>query len=327
MADLKISQLPAATVPLAGSEVLPIVQSGTTKQVSITNVLAGAASLGANTFTAAQEWATGTAVASAATINLNTTTGNRVHITGTTTITAVTLTRGPRTLIFDGILTLTHNATTNSLPGAANITTAVGDRAIYESDGTTVYCVSYIKVSGTAVVVAPAPNGLVLLSTVVASNSATVDMETTFNSTYDQYLITISAYRPQTSNTALHARFKQGGSYTAAGYQYHSSNLATALATYAATASASATEIVIAPGISSSFVSNFDIRIPTPTVVDFPRLFGHGAFFSAVAGSVSQAIPMGYQNDTSGAIQGVRFLSSSGNITAGTFRLYGIANS
>lgn len=43
MADLKISQLPAATVPLAGTEVLPIVQSGTTKQVSIDNLTAGKA--------------------------------------------------------------------------------------------------------------------------------------------------------------------------------------------------------------------------------------------------------------------------------------------
>jgi len=94
---------------------------------------------------------TGASIASAATINLDTATGNRVHITGTTAITAVTLTRGPRTVIFDGILTLTHNATTNNLPGAADITTAASDRAIYESDGTTVYCVSYIKASGEAV--------------------------------------------------------------------------------------------------------------------------------------------------------------------------------
>ena len=41
MADVKISGLPASTVPLAGTEVLPIVQSGTTKQVSIANVTAG----------------------------------------------------------------------------------------------------------------------------------------------------------------------------------------------------------------------------------------------------------------------------------------------
>ena len=95
---------------------------------------------------------TGTNIASASTINLNTATGNRVHVTGTTTITAVTLTRGPRTVIFDDVLTLTHHATTNNLPGAANITTAAGDRAIYEGDGTTVFCVNYIKASGQTVV-------------------------------------------------------------------------------------------------------------------------------------------------------------------------------
>jgi hypothetical protein len=39
MADLKISQLPAATTPLAGTEVLPIVQSGSTVQVSVDNLL------------------------------------------------------------------------------------------------------------------------------------------------------------------------------------------------------------------------------------------------------------------------------------------------
>lgn len=39
MADTKISALPASTTPLAGTEVLPIVQSGTTKQVSVNNML------------------------------------------------------------------------------------------------------------------------------------------------------------------------------------------------------------------------------------------------------------------------------------------------
>jgi len=41
MADTKISALPASTVPLAGTEVLPIVQSSTTKQVSVSNLTAG----------------------------------------------------------------------------------------------------------------------------------------------------------------------------------------------------------------------------------------------------------------------------------------------
>jgi hypothetical protein len=148
-ANSNITSLSGLTTPLS------IAQGGTnaiTGAAALTSL--GAAALSANTFTAAQEWASGTAIASASTINLNTATGNRVHITGTTTITAVTLTRGPRTLIFDGILTLTHNATTNNLPGAANITTAAGDRAIYESDGTTVYCVSYITAASTVATLA-----------------------------------------------------------------------------------------------------------------------------------------------------------------------------
>lgn len=43
MADLKISALTASTTPLAGTEVLPIVQSGTTKQVSVANLTTGRA--------------------------------------------------------------------------------------------------------------------------------------------------------------------------------------------------------------------------------------------------------------------------------------------
>ena len=135
--------------------------------VSAVNGTSGAviniATTGANIFTGRQSFATGAAIASAGTLNLDAALdGNRHHITGTTAITAVTLTRGPRTLIFDGVLTLTHNATTNNLPGAANIITAVGDRAIYESDGTTVYCVSYIRASGFAVIGSVGDHGIAI---------------------------------------------------------------------------------------------------------------------------------------------------------------------
>lgn len=41
MADVKISALPASTTPLAGTEVVPLVQSGTTKNVSVANLTAG----------------------------------------------------------------------------------------------------------------------------------------------------------------------------------------------------------------------------------------------------------------------------------------------
>lgn len=43
MADLKISQLTGATTPLAGTEVLPVVQGGATRQVSVENLTTGRA--------------------------------------------------------------------------------------------------------------------------------------------------------------------------------------------------------------------------------------------------------------------------------------------
>jgi hypothetical protein len=43
MADSKISALPASTTPLAGTEVLPIVQSGATVKVAVSDLTAGRA--------------------------------------------------------------------------------------------------------------------------------------------------------------------------------------------------------------------------------------------------------------------------------------------
>lgn len=94
------------------------------------------------------EWVKGADIASPAggTLDLTAATGNAVHVTGTNAITAVTLGSGMwRLVIFDGALTLTHHATTNNLPGAANITTATNDRALYWADGTTSYCVSFTR--------------------------------------------------------------------------------------------------------------------------------------------------------------------------------------
>lgn len=91
-------------------------------------------------------------VASAATVNLTAVGSNTAHLTGTTGIGAFTMTSGQVVdVIFDGVLTLTHHVTNNNLPGAANITTAAGDRARYWYDGTTVWCVAYNRADGTPV--------------------------------------------------------------------------------------------------------------------------------------------------------------------------------
>ena len=94
MADLKISALPAATVPLAGTEVLPIVQSGSTVQVSVNNLTAGKA-VSASTVTATT---TVTAATLLGTLDTNvaaaklTVSGTSVVASGTDSNISVTLT-------------------------------------------------------------------------------------------------------------------------------------------------------------------------------------------------------------------------------------------
>jgi hypothetical protein len=75
-------------------------------------------------------------LASATTTDIGAQNSVFLNITGTTTITSFgTNYNGPRYVRFDGALTLTHNATTLILPGAANITTAAGDSAIVVPSG------------------------------------------------------------------------------------------------------------------------------------------------------------------------------------------------
>lgn len=94
---------------------------------------------GANTAVGALDKlnAVGGNIASAATTDLATATGVSVAITGTATITALgTVPPGVlRFLTFAGGSTLTHNATSLILPGAANIVTAAGDTAMAQSLG------------------------------------------------------------------------------------------------------------------------------------------------------------------------------------------------
>jgi hypothetical protein len=72
MPNTKISALTAATTPLAGTEVLPIVQAGTTDQVSVANLTAGRAVSGLSFATANMTMgASAITVGAAATYNLN----------------------------------------------------------------------------------------------------------------------------------------------------------------------------------------------------------------------------------------------------------------
>lgn len=95
----------------------------------------------------------GADIASATTTNLANATGWYLDITGTTTITGFgTVNAGQIYMLrFTGALTLTYNASSLILPGAANITTAAGDVAFMMSLGSGNWrCLVYQRASGLA---------------------------------------------------------------------------------------------------------------------------------------------------------------------------------
>lgn len=107
----------------------------------------------------------GADIASATTTDLGAVAGLFHDITGTTTITGFgTIGAGIWKVIkFEGALTLTHNATSLILPGAANITTVAGDIAWMVSEGSGNWrCALYQKTGG-----------VITLATTQASTSGT----------------------------------------------------------------------------------------------------------------------------------------------------------
>lgn len=93
----------------------------------------------------------GSALAASATVNLSSATGNYLHITGTGTISSFgSCPAGARfVLVFDGVCTLTYNATSLIIPGSANITTAANDCCMIVSEGSGNWrVVGYFPIAG-----------------------------------------------------------------------------------------------------------------------------------------------------------------------------------
>jgi len=129
----------------------------------------------------------------------------------------------------------------------------------------------------------------------------------------------------------LQLRMKLGGAYNTAGpYSYRSSRLPSNTATYSASSTESATSILVgnATSFGTGSANSLDFVLYTfnPASTAFNKhVIWQGICQEGVnmtsfsgAGNCSAAVT---------ALTGLRFFASSGNLVAGSFRLYGIANS
>lgn len=90
----------------------------------------------------------GSTIASGTTTDLSTVKGQYVTVSGTSTITSFGTAKAGwmKFLRFSGVATITYNATSMILPGAASITTAPGDYALFVSEGSGNWrCLNYFS--------------------------------------------------------------------------------------------------------------------------------------------------------------------------------------
>lgn len=265
----------------------------------------------------------GTAIPSAATVNLTTATGNLVHITGTTTITAITIPSGAeRTVVFDGVLTLT-NGVNLILPTGANITTAAGDSMKVRGDGSAARVVSYTTATGRALAVTNP--GLVLVAgPFTPTAAANIDFLTAFSAAYDDYKIVFEGINPGSNvNDTINMRLAVAGSAdTGSNYLFVNANNSSSTA---------ATSWVLNGGfsVSGNRGANFEIIVTNVNTTSATQMKGGVILGSDLTGSplaVSAQIKGAAYINTA-AVTGFRLFLSGGTSFAaqGIVKVYGIS--
>jgi len=222
--------------------------------------------------------------------------------------------------------TLTNKTLTAPTIASANLTTALTLAGAAGTNGQVLTSAGSGLPSWTTV----GSGALTFLSTVTASASATVDIETTFSSTYDAYLLVATGVTVATNSAPIACRMKIGGSYiTTSTYVYHGTQLISSGAGYASSVSAGAGAIRLLDNVGSAAnrLANFSMFIYAPASTAFSKMITWDGGALSETGAQYKCTGSGHNTGT-GALTGIRiFTDGNGNVNAGTFRLYGIANS
>ena len=216
-----------------------------------------------------------------------------------------------------------HGVTLKGPPHSANATYTL---ELPDADGS---AGQLLKTDGSGklgFVNAGAAAGLIHLSTVTASGSATVDIETTFDSTYDAYKLIITDMTVNSDGAQIRGQMKIGGSYITSGTYDHlhrrlgvdgSGNIYS-------NGFGNGNNFVVAQsmGNDSHASANFEFNIYNPTDTAIRHVVRFLGSYYEDDDDIHHVYGIG-QNSTTGALTGLRFSSSTGTIS-GTFRLYGI---
>jgi hypothetical protein len=191
-----------------------------------------------------------------------------------------------------------------------------------------------LQTNGSGVLSFAPPGAMTLIATATASNSATIDFTSISNSTYNSYLIVGDNIVPTTDSVFLQLRMSQGGTFnsTASAYVNECLRYSSTTSTVSGDASGGgATGITVnAAGETLGNNSNeqlfFVMHLSNMgSSSTFKRVSIQGEYLSA-APAYLHYLAGGQLVANSNAVDGFRFLMSSGTIASGVFKLYGINN-
>jgi hypothetical protein len=278
---------------------------------------------------------------------------NQPFIYGTVggTADAITLTNSPAVASYSDGLCLKFKATgtntgavtvaVDSIGGTKNIKKMLDGSIQALSAGDIVSGGTYqIEYDGTQFqlkglgVTSAQPSGLVYLGTYTASNSATLDLTSKMSSTYDDYVLIFNNIIPatNTANLLLRTSTDNGANFDASASDYiYALQLNDAVSGPTNPNSTSATSIMIGSSITNSSVLGLSgeikiFNVNSTTVRKF--VSGDVSYIGSGGGThITSGRIAGLRDSTEVNLDAIRLLMSSGNISSGTVKIYGISKS
>ena len=176
-------------------------------------------------------------------------------------------------------------------------------------------------------------SSLVLLETQTVSSSSTVSFTSNIDSSYKEYIFKFIDIHMATSDASFTVNFRDGGSNydatktTTFFRAYHNEGGSAQALTYSSSAdlaqSTSAQAIITSNGTDNDMSASGTLHLFDPSNTTFVKHFLSDCHVYHKDDYSQRLLVAGYANVTA-AIDGVQFGSSSGNIDAGTIKMYGV---
>lgn len=161
----------------------------------------------------------------------------------------------------------------------------------------------------------------VLLNTLTASNSASLTDTTSLTATYDRYQIVFQDILPVTNGVAGRIRYIVGGVTQTTGYISGGIFVTTFIGPTDnipfGTTTANIQISNAAPGVNATFI------LQNPSGSGKHMIYGTGSYRPSVAAEGAPFNSSGWY-DTAGVVTGLDFSVSTGNISSGTIKIYGM---